>query len=270
MEDFDATRVETFDELVTKHTRRELEELAQKLGVENLGTKSQLAEAILEASKKQKEKELPKTIPASPKEAPMIEKPKSAAKSVVRGTKGVMAKSAAIDSKVAVLQKAGREIREDGIRRMNKGVKEFHSACDGVAREMQSDGRKMMEDGRQRFELGQSEFKRSLDAQIKENHDAVARMHSGAREMQASQEKMSRSFQKAGKDIRDSGYRNLQKGLNEFQGIVNSQVKENQKAVVKLNSGARELQGRAASFNSEIHRYQEQDLKNYVRDFYYG
>ena len=108
MEDFDATRVETFDELVTKHTRRELEELAQKLGVENLGTKSQLAEAILEASKKQKEKELPKTIPASPKEAPMIEKPKSAAKSVVRGTKGVMAKSAAIDSKVAVLQKAGR------------------------------------------------------------------------------------------------------------------------------------------------------------------
>ena len=264
MEDFDATRVETFDELVTKHTRRELEELAQKLGVENLGvTKSQLADAILGASKKQKEKELPKTIPASPKEAPMVEKPKSAAKSVVRGTKGVMAKSVAIDSKAAELQKAGREIREDGIRRMNKGVKEFHSACDEVAREMQSDGRKMMEDGRQRFELGQSEFKRSLDAQIKENHGAVARM-------QASQEKMSRSFQKAGKDIRDSGHRNLQKGLNEFQGIVNFQVKENQKAVVKLNSGARELQGRAASFNSEIHRYQEQDLKNYVRDFYYG
>ena len=262
MEDFDATRVETFDELVTKHTRRELEELAQKLGVENLGvTKSQLADAILGASKKQKE--LPKTIPASPKEAPMVEKPKSAAKSVVRGTKGVMAKSVAIDSKAAELQKAGREIREDGIRRMNKGVKEFHSACDEVAREMQSDGRKMMEDGRQRFELGQSEFKRSLDAQIKKNHGAVARM-------QASQEEMSRSFQKAGKDIRDSGRRNLQKGLNEFQGIVNFQVKENQKAVVKLNSGARELQGRAASFNSEIHRYQEQDLKNYVRDFYYG
>jgi hypothetical protein len=262
MEDFDATRVETFDELVTKHTRRELEELAQKLGVENLGvTKSQLADAILGASKKQKE--LPKTIPASPKEAPMVEKPKSAVKSVVRGTKGVMAKSVAIDSKAAELQKAGREIREDGIRRMNKGVKEFHAACDEVAREMQSDGQKMMEDGRQRFELGQSEFKRSLDAQIKENHDVVARM-------QASQEEMSRSFQKAGKDIRDSGYRNLQKGLNEFQGIVNFQVKENQKAVVKLNSGARELQGRAASFNSEIHRYQEQDLKNYVRDFYYG
>jgi len=269
MEDFDATRVETFDELVTKHTRRELEELALKLGVENLGTtKSQLADAILEANKKQKE--LPKAIPASPKEAPMVEKPKSAAKSVVRGNKGVMAKAAAIDSKTAEVQKAGRDIREEGIRRMNKGVKEFHSACDWMAREMQTDGRKMMEDGRQRFELGQAEFRRSTDAQIKENHDAVARMHSGAREMQASQEKMSRAFQKAGKDIRDSGYRNLQNGLKEFQGMVDSQVKENQKAAARMNSGARELQGRAASFQGEIHRYLEQDLKNYVRDFYYG
>ena len=236
MEDFDATRVETFDELVTKHTRRELEELALKLGVENLGTtKSQLADAILEANKKQKE--MPKAIPASPKEAPMVEKPKSAAKSAVRGT---------------------------------KGVKEFHSACDWMAREMQTDGRKMMEDGRQRLELGQAEFRRSTDAQVKENHDAVARMHSGAREMQASQEKMSRAFQKAGKDIRDSGYRNLQNGLKEFQGMVYSQVKENQKAAARMNSGARELQGRAASFQGEIHRYLEQDLKNYVRDFYYG
>jgi hypothetical protein len=269
MEDFDATRTETYDELVTKHTRRELEELALKLGVENLGTtKSQLADAILDANKKQRE--LPKSIPVSPKEAPMVEKPKSAAKSVVRGSRGVMAKAAAIDSKTAEVQKAGREIREDGIRRMNKGVKEFHSACDWMAREMQTDGRKMMEDGRQRFELGQSEFKRSLDAQIKDNHDAVARLHSGAREIQASQEKMSRAFQKAGRDIRDSGCRNLQNGLKEFQGIVNTQVKENQKAAVRMNSGARELQGRAASFNSEIQRYQEQDLKNYVRDFYYG
>jgi hypothetical protein len=200
----------------------------------------------------------------------MVEKPKSAAKSVVRGTRGVMAKSVAIDCKAAEVQKAGRDIREDGIRRMNKGVKEFHSACDWMAREMQSDGRKMMEDGRQRFELGQSEFKRSLDAQIKENHDAVARVHSGAREIQASQEKMARSFQKAGNDIRDSGCRNLQQGLKEFRGIVDSQVKDNQKAAARLNSGARELQGRAASFQGEIHRYLEQDLKNYVRDFYYG
>jgi hypothetical protein len=55
MEDFGDTRGETFDELVTKHTRRELEELALKYGVENLGgTKSQLADSILDAIKNRK------------------------------------------------------------------------------------------------------------------------------------------------------------------------------------------------------------------------
>jgi hypothetical protein len=81
---------------------------------------------------------------------------------------------------------------------------------------------------------------------------------------------MSQVFQKAGRDIRESGCRNLQNGLKEFHGIVNSQIRENQEAISRLNSGAKELQGRAASFHNEILRYQEQDLKNYVRDFYYG
>jgi hypothetical protein len=81
---------------------------------------------------------------------------------------------------------------------------------------------------------------------------------------------MSQEFLKAGRDIRESGCRNLQSGLKEFHGIVNSQIRANQEAISRLNSGARELQGRAASFQNEILRYQEQDLKNYVRDFYYG
>jgi hypothetical protein len=270
MEDFEGTRVETFDELVTKHTRRELEELALKLGVENLGgTKSQLADAILSASKKPMDQPKP-IIQMSPKEAPMVEKPKPTGKPAARGTKGVMAKAAAIDSKTAEVQKAGREIRVEGIRRMNKGVKEFQTARDWMSREMQSEVHNMLEDGRQRFELGQVQFKHSLDAQIKENHSAAAKLHSGAREIQVAQEKMSREFQKTGRDIRDSGYRNLQNGLNQFRGIVQSQVKENQKAASRMNSGARELQERAASFHNEINKYLEQDLKNYVRDFYYG
>ena len=41
MEEYTTNKVETFDELVTKHTRRDLEELALKYGLENLGgTKS--------------------------------------------------------------------------------------------------------------------------------------------------------------------------------------------------------------------------------------
>ena len=93
-----------------------------------------------------------------------------------------------------------------------------------MSREMQSNVRTMLQDGQKRFELGQAEFKRSLDAQIKDNHESVAKIHTGAREIQASQEKMSQAFLKAGRDIRESGCRNLQSGLKEFRGIVGSQI----------------------------------------------
>lgn len=270
MEEYPNIKIETFDELVTKHTRRDLEELALKYGLENLGgTKSQLAEFILEAMKKQREP--PKSSPqVSPKEASMSEKPKVAVKPAGFGKKGVLAKANAIENKTADLKKAGKEIRDEGIRDMTKAVKEFQAAGNTMSRNMHSEAQKMIEDGQKRFNQGQVEFKRSIDAQIKENLGAVGRLHSGAREIVSSQEKMSREFQKAGKSIRDEGYRNLQNGVAKFQSNLNSQIKENNEAVSRLYSGARELQARAASFQNEIHKYQEQDLKNYVRDFYYG
>ena len=271
MEDYESTKIETFDELVTKHTRRELEELALKYGLENLGgTKSQLAEYIMEAMKKQKEP--PKSTPqVKPKEAPMSEKPKDVAKKPATfGKKGVMAKANAIDNKAADFKKAGKEIRDEGIRQMTASVKEFQAAGNMMSRNMHSEARKMLEDGQRRFNQGQMEFKRSIDAQIKENQNAIGRLHSGAREIASSQEKMARDFQKAGKSIRDEGCRNLQNGLAKFNKNLDMQIKENREAASRLYSGAKELQGRAASFQLDIHRYQEQDLKNYVRDFYYG
>ena len=281
MEDYANTKIETFDELMSKRTRRELEELALKHGIESLGgTKSQLAEYILAAMKKQKDQlksipmvsqEPPKSTPmVSPKEAPMIEKPKSAVKPAGFGKRGVLAKANAIDNKAADLKKAGKEIRDEGIQEMTKALKEFHAAGKTLSRNMHSEGQKMIEDGQKRFNQGQVQFKRSIDAQIKENLEATAKLHSGAREIVSSQEKMSREFQKAGKSIRDEGSRNLQNGVAKFQSNLNSQIKENREAVSRIYSGARELQGRAASFQNEIHKYQEQDLKNYVRDFYYG
>jgi hypothetical protein len=145
MEEYATTKIETFDELVTKHTRRDLEELALKYGLENLGgTKSQLAEYILEAMKKQKEP--PKSTPhVSPKEASMIEKPKGAAKPAGFGKKGVLAKANAIDNKAADLQKAGKEIRDEGIREMTKAVKEFQAAGNTLSRNMHSEAQKMIE-----------------------------------------------------------------------------------------------------------------------------
>jgi len=283
---------ETFEELVTKHTRRELEEIALKCGVENLGgTKSQLAEAILEATKKQKEspkpatQEMPKVVQMveKPKESPKpamqempkvvqtVEKPKiSAGRNPQPAKKGVMAKISAINNKSGEFQKAGRQIREEGIREMTAGVREFQSAADTMSKDMANGARKMREDGLQRFNAGQADFRNDLNLQIKENSESISKFNSGAKEIQSATEKMAKDFQRAGKDIREDGFRNLQKGLSQFRSDVNSQVKSNRDAISRIDKAARDLQGRAKAFKGEVHRYQEQDLKNYTRDFYYG
>jgi hypothetical protein len=218
-----------------------------------------------------KQKAPPKSTPqVKAKEASMSEKSKATAKPAAFGKTGVLAKANAIDNKAADFKRTGKEIRDQGIQKMTNAVREFQSAGNMMAKNMHFGAQKMTEDGQKRFNQGQAEFKRSVDVQIKENRDAIGKMHSGAREIASSQEKMSRDFRKAGKNIRDEGCRNLQNGLAKFQRNLDSQIKENREAVSRLYSGARELQGRAASFQLEIHRYQEQDLKNYVQDFYYG
>lgn len=296
---------ETFEELVTKHTRRELEEMAMKLGVEPLGgTKSQLAESILDASRKTTLKfEAEPVSWEHPREAtPTGEKPKAAPKAQFLGKTGVMAKISAANKTAGELEKAGKEIREEGIRKMTNGIADFNKSVHSQAKEnkeaaaMMNSGvlalqaeanklsgemqektkdlhersRKMLKDGIQKFEAGQADFKKGLDAQKKSNEDSVARFNSGVKDLHSSTLKMSRDVQKAGREMREEGERNLHKGLAEFERSVRSQVKENQKAVSKIGSGARELQGKIRTFQGEIHRYQEQDLKNFVRDFYYG
>lgn len=295
---------ETFEELVTNHTRRELEEMAMKLGVETLGgTKSQLAESILEVSRKAAPKNVAEPVSwEHPREAAPVEKPKAAAKAQFLGKTGVMAKISAANKTAGELEKAGKEIREDGIRKMNNGIAGFNKIVDSQVKEneeaaaMMSSGvlalqaeankmsgemrekskdlrersRKMLEDGIQKFEAGQADFKSSLDAQKKSNEDSVAKFNSGVKDLQSSTLKMSRGVQKAGREMREEGERNLHKGLAEFERSVRSQAKANQKAVSKIGSGAVELQGKIRTFQGEIHRYQEQDLLNFVRDFYYG
>jgi hypothetical protein len=247
---------ETFDELVTKHTRRDLEEMALKYGVENFsGTKSQLADAILEAMKSQKNltgstlQEVKPPVQEKPKEVPMAEKPKTMAveQTISPKKRGVMAKISAINRKS---------------NEMSRGVKEFQTATDKMSRETQAYLRTMLEDGRQRFNAGQAEFKQALEFQKKENKESAAKLNSGAGEIRSSADKMSRDFQKAAEDLRDR--------VNQFKSSVDAQIKENQSAISRIGSGARELQEKATSFQNEIHRYQEQDLKNSVRDFYYG
>ncbi len=149
---------ETFEELVTNHTRRELEEMAMKLGVEALGgTKSQLAESILDASRKATPKNVAEPVSwEHPREAtPTVEKPKAAAKAQILGKTGVMAKISAANKTAGELEKAGKEIREEGIRKMTNGI---------------------------------AEFNKGVDSQVKENKEAVAMINSGVRDIQAASE----------------------------------------------------------------------------------
>lgn len=294
---------ETFEELVTKHTRRELEEMAMKLGVENLGgTKSQLAESIMDASHKATPKSMPATLEYPKETAPVVEKPKTPSKMQPIGKKGVMAKVSAAKNAAGEFEKAGAHIRDDGIRNMTRGISEFNEDVRSQVKEnneaasMMSSGvralqaeanklsgemqekskdleyrsRKMLEDGIQKFEAGQAAFKKDIDTQKRSNEESLARFNSGVNDLHSSKDKMSKKLQKGGKGIRESGLKNLQKGMAEFKRNLDSQMMENQRAVSKIGSGARELQDRARAFQGEIHRYQEQDIKNYVRDFYYG
>ena len=130
----------------------------------------------------------------------MIEKPKNAAKPTTFGKKGVLAKANAIDNKAADFKKAGKEIRDEGIREMTSAVKEFQAAGSMMAKNMHFEAHKMIEDGQKRFNQGQVEFKRSIDAQIKENREAVGKLHSGAREIAVFSRKDVSRFPEGGKE----------------------------------------------------------------------
>jgi len=261
----------TFEELVTRHTRRELEEMALSHGVENLGgTKSQLAEAILEAIKKQ---EVTKpAMPEKPKEVRMAEKLKSdiTEKKSQPGKKGVMSKVSSIERLSADLQKAGREIQDQGIRRRTKGIKEFHSARDKMSAGMRSSAKTMMDEAVQRRNSGLKAFADDLNSQISENKESAAKMGSASAQMRSDMNKMSEEFQKAGRDIRSEGTRNLQRGLKQFNTDVRSQIAANKKAAARISLGASSLQDRASSLQNDFRLYQDQDLRTYIRDFYYG
>ncbi|MDP2844975.1 MAG: hypothetical protein Q8N79_02730 [Candidatus Methanoperedens sp.] len=100
---------ETAEELAAKHARRELEGMAEKLGIGTIGigTKVQIAEAIIKAKEE-----------ASAKEAQKVEvkAPKVEVKARVKpaiGKKGVLAKRAAMDNKAKEMQRGVEEIQKE-------------------------------------------------------------------------------------------------------------------------------------------------------------
>jgi len=239
---------ETVEELVTKHTRRELEEMAVQLGIQNIGgTKAQLAESIIEARKKaQPQIAEPGRAEVQVKPEERKEAPAKAAEvrpqvsvevpAVVPG-RGVRARQEAMRRKSVELRNAGVAIRDEGVSRMAKSV---------------------------------SALKKSIEEQATENKKGIAKIRTGVRQMKFSIGKTSKELKKAGERIRDEGARELNEGLRAFRADLDNQIRENRDAVSKMNTAARELHSRALALRDEMQRYVEQDVNKYIRDFYYG
>ena len=119
------------DELVAKHTHKELKSMAMNLGINtvDLSTNAQLAEAIIEARKTKPEATMPKTKPEAtmpktkpeatmPKTKPEVTTPKTKPEVTTPKTKPEVQKSVAsmrqeIDLKVKEDQKAAAKMRSD-------------------------------------------------------------------------------------------------------------------------------------------------------------
>ncbi len=112
------------------------------------------------------------------------------------GKKGVMAKRAAIGKTCKDVQKAARDISQEGQRRMSAGIKEKARG---------------MEEAVKKIETGVAELQSAIQAQIKENEDAVAKIGDGTRAVLREAKKLSGEFKRYLKEdfsnsIRDFWY----------------------------------------------------------------
>jgi phosphoribosyl-dephospho-CoA transferase len=292
------------DELMAKYTRRELEAMAIDLEVDTMGlsTKSQFAEAIFEARRMIKETSS-LSSPAKPSEmadpteiseveraevvVPPMEaemaSPKEASAeklptvNIQVGVNGVLAKKAAIDEesrsmheKALAIQKAGQNMRQDGIKHMQKaidaqvkenersrknfdqGLEEIRIEIDKKSRSMrkkvsaiQKAGQNMRQDGIKHMQSRVSEMQKAIDAQVKENERSLKNFDQGVEEIRIDIDNESRSMTKKALEIQKAGQK------------------------MRLD-GIKQMQKNVGDFKAEIDEFVKLDMENYVKDFYYG
>ena len=343
------------DELMAKYTRRELEAMAIDLEVDTMGlsTKSQFAEAIFEARRLIKETS-PLSSPAKPSEmaypteisevaraevvVPPMEaemaSPKEASAeklpmvNIQVGVNGVLAKKAAIDEesrsmheKALAIQKAGQNMRQDGIKHMQKaidaqvkenersrknfdqGVEEIRIEIDKESRSMRKKAFAIQKAGQNMRQDGIKHMQKAIDAQVKENERSRKNFDQGVEEIRIEIDKESRSMRKKAFAIQKAGQNMRQDGIKHMQKAIDAQVKENersrknfdqgveeirididkesrsmtkkaleiQKAGQKMRlDGIKQMQKNVGDFKAEIDEFVKVDMENYVKDFYYG
>lgn len=225
----------TAEELAARHTRRELEGMAEKLGIEALviGTKTRLAESILEARKKAEKAggELPK-----PRETPDAAAPvKAQPKKPPIGKKGVLAKRATIDAQIKENAVAADMVGA-GVKELQKGIKDTRSDMDKNAKDM-------LQEGTANLQKGINRMHKSIAAQIKENEKASSKMGTGVKEMQ--------------------------KGIKEMQSAIDNKTADIQNGVKEIYSGVKEIQKGIREMEADFRDFRN-ETANYINDFYYG
>ncbi|MDO9097740.1 MAG: hypothetical protein Q7U60_06430 [Candidatus Methanoperedens sp.] len=158
----------TAEELAAEHTRRELEGMAEKLGIGTvgIGTKVDLAAALIKAKQ--------------------TSKPKVEIKARVKpafGKKGVLAKRADMDNKAKEMQKgfdAQIKANEKAVARIGSGIKQQIKANEGAAAKIGTGIDAQIKEN----EDAVAKIGTGIDAQMKENEKAVARIGSGVTELQ--------------------------------------------------------------------------------------
>ena len=292
------------DELVAKYTRKELEAMAIDLEVDPVGltTKALLAEAIFEARRMIKEMTLlagpaePSEVVVPPEiteeakgktevppmEAEMAPPEVVSAEKVPMvnlqvGVNGVLAKKAAIDEesrsmheKALAIQKAGQNMRQDGIKHMHKAIeaqvkenersiKNFDQGVEEIrieigkesqsmrkkASAIQKAGQNMRQDGIKHMQKRVSEMQKAIDAQVKENERSLKNFDNGVEEIRIDIDKESRSMTKKALEIQKAGQK------------------------MRLD-GIKQMQKNVGDFKAEIDEFVKLDMENYVKDFYYG
>ncbi len=174
---------EMAEKLASKHTRREIEEMAEKLGIDTIGvSKLKLSESIIEAKKKLSAAEKTKT------KAKVESRP-------VQSKTGVFALKVDIGKKVTEIDSFASELQTNAMEMQAKGIVEMQK--------------------------GVIEMQKGINAQISENEKGAAKMRTGVKELQKGIAQMRADIEKKNLEIQKGviemhrGTEDIRKGIDE-------------------------------------------------------
>ncbi len=175
---------ETAEQFAAKHTRREIEEIAEKLGISTVGiSKLKMAQAVTEARKK-----APAVAKSRAKEAKAPAKPVRAI-----GKHGVFAIQADMARKAADMESFASELLTSAMDMQIAGIMEMQKGINAQIRENEK-GAAKMDSGVKDIRAGIEEIQADMDKKRTEIQRGVQEMHRGVAEVRKGIREMENNF----------------------------------------------------------------------------